>query len=164
MGRDDDTLWYRDGLHFECTRCGNCCGGGTPGYVWVDEDEIQRLARRLGLSGAELRRRYTRHVPGWGRSLTEKEDFDCIFYDRSQGCTVYEDRPRQCRTWPFWNRVLASRRTWEIEAESCPGMDQGRHFDLVRIERLRRDDGIARHEAGRFENSRFANTARRIRE
>ena len=27
--------WYRDGLRFECTRCGHCCTGA-PGYVWVD--------------------------------------------------------------------------------------------------------------------------------
>ncbi len=145
MERDDVTPWYRHGLRFECTRCGNCCGGGTPGFVWVDDAEIRRLARRLGLSESEVRRCYTRHVPGWGTSLTETEGYDCVFYDHALGCTVYEDRPLQCRTWPFWDRVLASPRTWEIEAEECPGMNQGRRFDLVRIETLRRDDGLIRH-------------------
>ena len=30
----DSPEWYRDGLRFECTRCGACCTGA-PGYVWV---------------------------------------------------------------------------------------------------------------------------------
>ncbi len=147
MERDDDRPWYREGLRFECTRCGNCCGG-SPGYVWVDDEDLRRLARRLGLAEEELRRRYTRYVPGWGTSLTETEGYDCIFYDRDQGCTVYEDRPCQCRTWPFWDRVLASKRTWEIEAQGCPGMNRGRHFDLVRIEVFRSDDGLVRKGRG----------------
>lgn len=148
MERDNDTPWYQEGLRFECTRCGNCCGGGTPGYVWVDDEEVMRLAEGLGLSEKELRQRYTRNVPGWGLSLKEKEGYDCVFYDRARGCTVYPDRPRQCRTWPFWDRVLCSPRTWEIEAESCPGMDQGPVVDLVQIEALRSDDGIVQREAG----------------
>ena len=29
-----------------------------------------------------------------GRTLREKGNGDCVFYDREQGCTVYEVRPR----------------------------------------------------------------------
>ncbi|WP_296458322.1 hypothetical protein [Rubinisphaera sp.] len=38
--------WYKDGLKFECTQCGNCCTGG-PGAVWVSEEEIQAIAEYL---------------------------------------------------------------------------------------------------------------------
>ncbi|MFM7740581.1 MAG: YkgJ family cysteine cluster protein, partial [Planctomycetota bacterium] len=26
--------WYKDGLRFQCSQCGDCCTGGA-GYVWV---------------------------------------------------------------------------------------------------------------------------------
>lgn len=134
--------WFKDGLHFECTRCGRCCGGA-PGFVWVTDPEIEALARRLGLGEAEFRRRYTRHVQGYGISLTETEDYDCVFFDRdNERCSVYEERPRQCRTYPFWGKVLASPTTWEMEAEECPGVNHGRRWGLVQIRSLIRDDGL----------------------
>jgi len=47
-GRSLETVWYAHGLHFECTRCGDCCRGA-PGYVWVREEEVERIARFLGM-------------------------------------------------------------------------------------------------------------------
>ena len=59
------------------------------------------------MSEESFRRRYTEDVYRRGVTLVEKADnHDCIFYDRQRGCTVYEDRPRQCRTWPFWRPLL----------------------------------------------------------
>ena len=37
------TPWFKDGLRFECTQCGDCCTG-SPGYVWVNDEEISALA------------------------------------------------------------------------------------------------------------------------
>ena len=39
--------WYRDGLRFECSQCGDCCTGA-PGYVWVNKEEIASLASEAG--------------------------------------------------------------------------------------------------------------------
>ena len=41
--------WYADGLRFECTQCGDCCSG-EPGYVWVDEDEIESMGTIVRLT------------------------------------------------------------------------------------------------------------------
>ena len=92
--------WYADGLRFECLRCGRCCTGA-PGRVRVSDEEIAALAARLGLAEAEFRAGYTRRSRGADVLLAEKRNFDCVFFDSEQGCSVYEDRPRQCRTWPF---------------------------------------------------------------
>jgi Fe-S-cluster containining protein len=127
-----DSPWYRDGLAFECTRCGNCCTGA-PGYVWVTEAEITRLAARLGLPREEFGRRYLRRV-GPRLSLIERPNGDCIFWDRQDGCTVYEDRPEQCRTWPFWPQNLESERAWKNAGRHCPGIDRGAFFSLEQIE------------------------------
>lgn len=132
--------WYKGGLRFECTQCGNCCTGG-PGMVRVTDGEIAALSKRLGIAEAEFRERHTRPFRKDITILQEKPNFDCIFYDRARGCTVYEDRPKQCRTWPFWDVIVVSPRTWQESAQSCPGMNNGPLHGAERIEQARQDDG-----------------------
>jgi Fe-S-cluster containining protein len=141
-GKTEASEWYADGLRFQCTQCGNCCTG-PPGAVWFTEVEGRRLARRLGLSEPEFYERYARRLAGrWSLIEHERdEQYDCIFLDRDtvrgKGiCSVYEDRPTQCRTWPFWPENLRTRGTWR-EAKRvtpCPGMDQG---PLIPVESIR---------------------------
>lgn len=138
----------RDGtsLRFSCTMCGNCCSG-PEGYVLVSDDEAQRLAIRVGLS-LEVFLSTRTHATSKGRSLNERpspdaKGFDCVFLDREKipgkaVCGVYEDRPAQCRTWPFWPSVVRSRQSWEQAKTICPGIDQGKSYDLVQI-RVQRD-------------------------
>ncbi len=131
------------GLRFGCTMCGNCCTG-PEGYVLVNDEECAALAMRLRLSTDEFVSRYT-HILPVGRSLVERTTAfgnDCVFLDREKipgkaVCGVYEDRPRQCRTWPFWDSILRSRRDWERAARVCPGIDKGNFVpaDKIRIQR-----------------------------
>jgi uncharacterized protein len=134
--------WYSEGLRFSCTRCGNCCSGA-PGFIWVADQDVARLAQRLGTDAATFRARYTRAVPGRGASLIEKPNHDCVFFERGVGCTVYGERPRQCRTWPFWRKVVADRPSWESAARDCPGMDRGALHDATAIAAAVSDDGVA---------------------
>ena len=76
----------RGGLDFACTRCGDCCTGA-PGYVWVGEAEIERLAAARGLARDEFGRRYLRRV-GTRLSLIERPNGDCCFFEPGAGCTV----------------------------------------------------------------------------
>jgi len=136
--------WFANGLTFTCTACGNCCTG-EPGLTWVDEAEVAALASRAGLDVPAFRRRYTVTVHREGQALTslkEKPGGDCVFYQRGTGCTVYTDRPRQCRTWPFWRRVLRTPDTWATEARGCPGMNRGKLHDLTTIAGIAADDGL----------------------
>ena len=128
----DDAPWYRDGLEFTCTRCGHCCTGA-PGFVWVDAEEIERLAEHEGLSVEEFGRRHLRRV-GRRYSLIERPNGDCVFWDRESGCTVYEARPVQCRTWPFWEENLETPEEWDRVRASCPGAGRGRWFSVEQIE------------------------------
>lgn len=124
--------------------CGNCCTG-PEGYVLISEGEAQGLAARLGLSHADFLERYT-HKTSQGRSLKERRTefgYDCIFLDREKipgkaVCGVYEDRPAQCRTWPFWKSNLTSRGAWERAKRTCPGMDKGKLYTVQQI-RVQRD-------------------------
>ncbi len=123
--------WYQEGLRFRCTQCGHCCTGA-PGYVWVNDEEIAALAEYLGERREEVEGLYTRPV-GRRRSLREKANGDCVFYDREKGCTVYPVRPRQCRTWPFWESNVRSPEAWRQTCESCPGAGHG---DLISADEI----------------------------
>jgi len=126
--------------------CGNCCSG-PEGYVLVDDQEAAALAARFGLSLEEFTARFTRPTI-MGRSLIEKitdHGNDCIFLDREKipgkaVCGVYELRPKQCRTWPFWKSLLVSRKRWELASRMCPGINKGPRFEPEEI--LRRRDVI----------------------
>ncbi|MFN0051718.1 MAG: YkgJ family cysteine cluster protein [Planctomycetales bacterium] len=126
--------WYKDGLRFTCTQCGNCCTG-FEGYVWVDEEEVQRIAEHLGQSVEQVRRERTRTV-GRRVSLIEvNAEHDCTFFDpQTRGCRIYSARPRQCRNWPFWDSNLQSPEAWEEVRKTCPGAGEGNFFSLEQIE------------------------------
>ena len=128
-----DNPWYADGLGFECTRCGNCCTG-EPGFVWLDEGEIEAIAERLQVEIAEVIGLYTKLLPR-GRSLKEKLDGDCVFFERDKGCTLYDIRPRQCRTWPFWESNLRTPEDWQRVQRGCPGAGRG---ELIPVEEITR--------------------------
>jgi len=127
-----DKPWYHEGLKFRCTGCGDCCTGA-PGYVWVNAAEITALAAAVGVDLLTFEKRYVRDV-GIRKSLVEFPGGDCVFFhSESRTCQVYEARPRQCRTWPFWTSNLKSAETWQRTCAVCPGADHG---TLIRLEEI----------------------------
>jgi len=126
--------WYADGLRFQCTGCGDCCTG-SPGYVWVNQAEIDAIAAELDITPAECEKKYVRYI-GIRRSLVElRKSYDCIFLDaETRKCTVYAARPRQCRTWPFWKSNVRNEKTWAETCEACPGSGTGKLYQLDQIE------------------------------
>jgi Fe-S-cluster containining protein len=125
--------WYESGLRFRCTRCGACCTGA-PGFVWVNEEEIREIAQFRGITEDEVRLGFVRLV-GTSFSLVERENGDCVFYDRDgRGCTIYPVRPRQCRSWPFWDSNLRTEASWQETCKVCPGAGQGDFISAAEVE------------------------------
>ncbi len=119
--------FYDDGLRFECTQCSKCCRF-EPGYVFLSGNDIDGLSKAIGIKRAAFINQYCRTVvteSGQRISLNEKDDYDCILWDKG-GCTVYSSRPLQCRTYPFWNSSLLSEKIWNDLEEQCPGINRGR--------------------------------------
>ncbi|MDA8411183.1 MAG: YkgJ family cysteine cluster protein [Treponema sp.] len=122
----DESFW-ENGLNFECTRCSRCCTG-EPGYVFLAVGDLRRLMTALDLDFRALISRYCRFVDmgeHHALSLRERSDHSCVFWG-SSGCSVYDARPIQCSTYPFWSSILASPATWTEEAEYCPGIKNGK--------------------------------------
>ncbi len=130
----DKQPWYADGLRFKCTGCGDCCTGA-PGYIWVNQAEIDALAAHMDMSAEAFESKYVRKI-GIRRSLHELPgSYDCVLFDaKTRKCTVYEARPRQCRTWPFWQSNVRTAATWEETCEVCPGSGKGKLYQLEQIE------------------------------
>ena len=90
-----------------CSTCeGNCCIGES-GYIWITSDEIEKLAKYLCISVDEVINQYL-YKYGHKFSIKEKmlssSNFACIFFDvNMKRCRIYEARPLQCKTFPFWN-------------------------------------------------------------
>jgi Fe-S-cluster containining protein len=132
MGKE----FYSKGLQFECTQCGHCCRH-EPGYVFLSEKDVINLLSYLSISQDEFIKKYCRIVDvGFFRrvSLIEKPNNDCIFWQNGLGCSVYEARPLQCRSYPFWSAIVDSEESWQEESQSCPGMNHGKLYKEEEIQ------------------------------
>ena len=127
--------WYADGLRFTCTQCGDCCRThGDYAWVFLELGDITRLAKHLKLERREFLHRYTDSMDGV-RVLKWPDDA-CTFLGKDGGCSVYDARPQQCRTWPFWPENL-KRKTWETEiVPFCPGAGEGRLYQIGEIRKI----------------------------
>jgi len=119
-------MFYKDGLRFKCAQCGKCCRI-KEGYVWLSREDLDRLIKKTDLEESEFRSIYTEIVDKFV-ALKSYPNGDCVFYDEEIGCKHYEDRPLQCRTFPFWPENLRSETHWREAAKFCPGIDSGDTF------------------------------------
>lgn len=126
--------WYHAGLNFQCRKCGRCCTG-EPGYVWVSEEDITKIAQELSLDRSLFESSFVKTVSRYGKSLVEYANGDCVLYDpETKMCKVYESRPIQCRTWPFWEQNLDLPSSWNKTAKFCPGCNHGTLITQEQIE------------------------------
>lgn len=114
--------WYKDGLHFKCTGCGKCCTGA-PGFVFLTEEDIQKLLQHLKISKEEFVRRYTKSFNGRLSLRDDTPNYSCIFLKDGKYCQVYQARPVQCKTYPYWLGNISSEAQWMEESERCEGIN-----------------------------------------
>jgi len=106
-----------------CASCGGACCIGESGYIWVNYKEIEAIANYLNMSIEEFAQNYLIRAKN-RYSLKEfkvKElGYACIFFDtQNRVCKIYDVRPKQCRTFPFWEQFKSD--TKELIKE-CPGV------------------------------------------
>jgi Fe-S-cluster containining protein len=99
----------------------------------VSDIEIQALAAKVGVSIDEFESRFVRRLAG-KKSLIEFDNGDCVFFDgKTRKCKVYEARPAQCRTWPFWDSNLRTPQAWKKTCDVCPGSGRGQLHTVEEI-------------------------------
>jgi len=116
--------WWEDGVRFRCQGSGRCCvSRGEYGYVYLTLEDRRRMAKLLKLPTSVFTRRYCQKTDGIYH-LKDGDGPECIFLSGKR-CSVYEARPMQCRTWPFWPEVMNAK-AWAKEVKAfCPGVGKG---------------------------------------
>jgi Fe-S-cluster containining protein len=110
---------------FDASACASCqgrCCTGESGYIYVTKTEIENIANLLKLDINDFANTYLFQI-GYKYSIREIQhngSHECVFYDReTNGCQIYDARPTQCRTFPFWDYFKT--RVDELKLE-CPGI------------------------------------------
>ena len=128
---------FKSGIKFECQGSGNCCvSRDSYGYVYLSLNDINKLAKNFKLSIENFKLKYCQTTDGFIH-LTEKKKLKgkCIFLDNYK-CTVYNSRPIQCRTWPFWNENM-NYKTWNNDiSKNCPGIGKGKLYSYKEIKNI----------------------------
>lgn len=114
--------WYKEGLKFQCTECGKCCTGA-PGYVWVTKEEMSAIAVFLNISIELFKRKYVRQRDNRYALVEKKSENNACIFLKDKKCSIYQARPAQCRTFPWWRENLNSKESWDLAAQSCEGIN-----------------------------------------
>jgi Fe-S-cluster containining protein len=105
-----------------CRSCGGRCCRGLGGYVWISLTELENMAAAKGMSAHLFARQYIRQVQGRLslRELVINGEHLCCFFDLiACCCTMYENRPEQCRSFPFWDKFQGD---YHGLLRECPGV------------------------------------------
>lgn len=132
-------LW-EDGIQFECQGTGRCwVSRGTYGYVYLSIEDRRRLARSLKFPTLSFTRKYC--IKTNEQFHLRNHQGPCQFLN-GNACSVYEARPIQCRTWPFWPENMNSR-VWAREIKAfCSGIGKGHRYTKNEIKELLKLDPI----------------------
>ena len=146
-------LQLDDTFQFTChpgMACFNCCCRDLNQYL--TPYDILRLKHRLNLSSQQFLDQFTEchmgprsGLPVVSLRMLEAEDLNCPFV-RPSGCSVYEDRPGSCRTYPLGR--MAVRKPQQpgcqefyvlIQEAHCLGLTQPRQWTVTQ---WKKDQGL----------------------
>ncbi len=127
--------WWSKGIQFECQGSSKCCmSRGEHGYVYLTLKDRQRLSKYLGLSTSIFTNKYCDKTDGIFH-LKELERREACIFLAGTACGVYEGRPTQCRTWPFWPENMHPK-SWSHNVKKfCPGVGKGPVITKEHIEK-----------------------------
>jgi Fe-S-cluster containining protein len=117
----EEKPWFAGGLRFTCTGCGKCCTGPADS-IYLSRRDVSRLSKALRLPVDTFIRDYTRLSEGRRVLLDKPSSADCVFLSGT-ACSVYDGRPTQCRTYPFWLTNILEPEDWTAAAELCEGIN-----------------------------------------
>lgn len=100
----------------DCLQCANCCKNYSPRFKNPD---IKRIAKVLRIKEGELVARYLK-LDNEGDYVVKQSP--CPFLAGDNTCNIYEDRPSDCRRYPYTDEdVLLKRVSLTLKnATVCP--------------------------------------------
>jgi len=153
--------WWevKGGLNFDCTSCGKCCT--IQGQILANKAEVSGIAKELKISEGDF---FEKHVTGWNADGTwftlkskpvQKDGSEpCSLLGEDGRCTVYNARPTQCRTYPFWDELLESSESWEKEAVLSEVMEiEQKRFAETEVSQANKESKLGASVSTRAEGS-----------
>lgn len=179
-----------ENIRFECQRCGSCCHHKRPpdfddlvsleqlpefwensNLIYLTEKDISFISKRTGKKPADFIDTLYDYDGNFVKVEDEgckvvldlpvmksKEDTTCVFY--REGCTVYRERPRACRLFPF---RVEEETTSEGDIRlniscnpTCPGIGKGKSINKKALETLVVDQFLERTQSIAPEIQRLA--------
>ena len=100
----------------DCLDCARCCKNHSPRFKQPD---IKRIAKRLRIKEGDLVQQYLK-LDSDGDYVTQQSP--CPFLADDNTCNIYEDRPSDCRRYPYTDEdVLLKRVQLTLKnATVCP--------------------------------------------
>jgi len=112
-----DEIFEKKKANFECVKCGNCCE--VEGEVFLTLKEAENMARLAGMDTEEFKSKFVKKV--WKQYILKMPyKGGCVFW-KERKCALYEARPEQCRTFPYWDELKASHENWKEIESYCEG-------------------------------------------
>jgi uncharacterized protein len=138
---------YKNGIRFECQGSGKCCvSRESYGFVYLSDSDIIRFSKYLKLTIKKFKEKYCQLTDGFIHLIERTElKGNCIFL-KDKKCSVYEGRPSQCRTWPFWNENMNSKVWNEDISLNCPGVGKGEIIKAKKIKEFLKQDSYNEKE------------------
>lgn len=109
--------WHEEAVSkIDCLQCANCCRNYSPRFKTPD---IKRISKHLGMRESEFIDQYL--------TVDEEGDFvvkslPCPFLGADNFCSIYEQRPSDCRRFPYTDEdVVIKRQSLTLKNSSfCP--------------------------------------------
>jgi Fe-S-cluster containining protein len=116
---------HPENLHFECEKCGLCCGDTKQKtrHILILDSEATQIAQKKGCNKEDFAAETKCSLPYVYEM--KKADGKCVFLKDNQ-CTIYEVRPLICRFYPFELKFSKNlgRYVFEFTLE-CPSIGKG---------------------------------------
>lgn len=138
-------------MRFKCQEScgGKCCTAnwnGKASFVFLTYTDIRRLMRFLKKPPSEFVEygefTSTRFTDKTTHQYFLKNNVPSCQFLKDGKCSVYEARPTQCRTFPFWPENMEAN-NWEKLVEFCPGIGHGNeHTDRKFRDQKKADEDL----------------------
>jgi len=92
------SLYKEISSQIDCTDCANCCK--EIGVV-LDQEDIERLSKGLGISQVQLKKQYLVRGEEPGEFVFEEKPCPLLKKNR---CSCYNHRPKECRSYPHLDK------------------------------------------------------------
>ena len=101
----------------------------------MSPQETQDAALIKNLSTQDFITTYASHTlsdgkQSWIQIKNNSEGDACVFLENNQ-CSIYEARPVQCSTYPFWPNILKSEKAWNEEVRLADDKEGGPYWNQV---------------------------------